>query len=248
MTDEVVREAAERLPQKLTTRALRERVERLLSMRDARHAARYRLKQAILELGPEGYLFERLVARILQAMGFSVQIGQVVQGRCVPHEVDVVALKEEAHFMVECKFHHTAGRKCDVKTPLYVYARFKDIEDRWRRMPGHAARFHQVWLVNNTRFTADALQYGQCMGMHLVSWDFPKGGSLRRLVARTGSWPLTCLSGLSRRQKKWLLARGALLCADLVERPELLEQLGLQGAERWRLVEQAEALCIAEET
>lgn len=243
VADEVVRRVADRLPRKIASRALREQVEQLLALHDARHAARYRLKQAILELGPEGHLFERLVGRILQALGFSVQVGQVVQGRCVKHEVDVVALKYEAHFMVECKFHHVGGRKCDVKTPLYVYARFKDIEAQWVRMPGHATRFHQVWVVNNTRFTADALQYGRCVGMHLVSWDFPEGDSLPQLVARTGTWPLTCLAGLSRRQKRGLLARGALLCADLVERPELLDPLDLQAAERWRLMAQAEALC-----
>src|SRR3972149_12283764 len=54
-------------------------------------AARYSLKKAIMELGPSGHPFEKLVGKLLLADGFSVEVGKIVQGACVSHEIDVVA-------------------------------------------------------------------------------------------------------------------------------------------------------------
>ncbi len=231
-----------RLRGKVTSGRIFREASELLAVHEAVWAARYGLKQAITALGPEGYHFERLVARMLEAQGFEVAVGQKVQGRCVMHEVDVVALRADRHYMVECKFHTAAGRKCDVKTPLYVHARFKDIEAQWRRLPGHNTRFHQAWLVNNTRFTTDALQYGQCVGMHLISWDFPEGGSLRQIVEQTSSWPVTCLYQLSKREMRFLMDKDILLCKDLVARPAVLEEAGIEAARRAAVLELASAL------
>ena len=239
---EVVHTLDRHLRGKVTSARIFREVSDLLAAHEAVWAARYGLKQAIVALGPEGYRFERLVARMLEAQGFAVQVGQIVQGHCVTHEVDVVALKDDRHYMVECKFHTAAGRKCDVKTPLYVHARFRDIEAQWRGLPGHATRFHQAWLVNNTRFTTDALQYGQCVGMHLISWDFPEGGSLRQMVEQTRSWPVTCLYPLSKREMRFLLDRDILLCKDLVARPAVLEEAGIEAARRAAVLELAGVL------
>lgn len=239
---QLVRELDQHLDAKVTSAKVFREVRDRLAARDAVLAARYGLKQAIVALGPEGYRFERLTARVLAAQGFTVQVGQVVQGHCVSHEVDVVALKDDKHFMVECKFHTTQGKKCDVKIPLYIHARFKDIEERWMKLPGHASRFHQAWLVNNTRFTGDALQYGACRGMHLVGWDYPEGGSLRELVEQTSCWPITCLHQLSKREVKFLLEKDVLICEDLVSHPALLEQAGIEAARRATILELAGAL------
>ena len=60
-----------------------------------------------------------------------------------PHEVDVIAEKDNQHFMIECKFHNDSSRNCNVKIPLYTQSRFLDILKRWEKMPGHTAKFHQ---------------------------------------------------------------------------------------------------------
>lgn len=239
---QVVHTLDRRLQGKVTSARIFSEVSDLLAAHDAVWAARYGLKQAIMALGPEGYRFERLTASILAAQGFAVQVGQVVEGHCVAHEVDVVALKDDKHYMVECKFHTARGKKCDVKIPLYIYARFKDVEERWMTLPGHMTRFHQAWLVNNTRFTTDALQFGTCRGMHLVCWDYPEGGSLRELVEQTSSWPLTCIHLLSKREKEFLMDNGMLLCKDLLARPSVLEEAGIEAARRAAILELASSL------
>src|SRR3990167_10763671 len=58
----------------------------------SRHlAAKYHLKQAIMELGPSGYPFEKYVGEILSYQGYKTRIGEIVQGKCVSHEIDVIA-------------------------------------------------------------------------------------------------------------------------------------------------------------
>jgi hypothetical protein len=58
------------------------------------------------------------------------------------------------------------------------------------KLPGHATKFHQGWLVTNTRFTGDAIQYGNCAGLKLIGWDYPAEGSLKDLYV------LECMLGL----------------------------------------------------
>lgn len=96
-------------------------------------AAKYKLKKAIMQLGPTGFPFERYIAEILKYEGFNVKVGQIVKGHCVQHEVDVIAEKDNQHFMIECKFHSDSSRNCNVKIPLYIQSRFLDIEKQWKK-------------------------------------------------------------------------------------------------------------------
>jgi len=55
--------------------------------------SKFSLKQAIMQLGPTGYPFEDFVAKILESQGYEVLVRQIMLGKCVNHEVDVVATK-----------------------------------------------------------------------------------------------------------------------------------------------------------
>ena len=156
-------------------------------------ASKYKLKNAIFELGPSGYPFEIFIAEILKQKGYKVKIGQTLKGKCVKHEVDVVADKGDRHFIIECKYHHSAGIICDVKIPLYIKARFDDIEQKLNKQNESDSKFHQGWVVTNTRFSSDAIQYGTCAGLHLLGWDYPVNGSLKDQIDEAGLYPITCL-------------------------------------------------------
>ena len=55
-----------------------------------RKAAHYRLKKALFQLGPEGKNFENYVARLFQAKGYETRTRQILNGKCIKHEVDVL--------------------------------------------------------------------------------------------------------------------------------------------------------------
>jgi hypothetical protein len=206
-------------------------------------AARYKLKKAILELGPTGFPFEKFVGELLHHQGFGTQVGVIIEGYCIHHEVDVIAEKEEQHFMVEFKFHSDQGRKCNVKIPLYIQSRFKDVERYWIEKLGHRNKYHKGWIVTNTRFTTDAIQYGECIGLMLVSWDYPQGGSLKERIEASGLHPITCLTSLHKKEKQSLLERDKVLCKTILENPNVLIELGLSAGRVQTVLEEIDGLC-----
>jgi Holliday junction resolvase len=227
----------------ITTKEIYKRAYSLLRKTSAPLAAKYKLKKAIQELGPSGYPFEKYVAEVLKYQGYQVKVGQIVQGHCVQHEVDVIAEKADRHFMIECKFHSDDGRKCDVKIPLYIHSRFLDVEKAWKKQPGHSTKFHQGWVVTNTRFTTDAIRYGTCAGMYLMGWDFPKKGNLKERIEIAGLHPLTCLATLAKREKQQLLDRKIVLCKEICNDEKLLEAAGVSPRRIGKVMKEARQLC-----
>lgn len=216
---------------------------RLLKNRSGPLAARYKLKAAIMELGPSGFPFEKYVATILQEQGYRVQTGVIVQGKCVKHEVDVIAERAEQHFMIECKYHNQPGTVCDVKIPLYIHSRFNDVKAGLVQLPDHDVKLHQGWVVTNTRFTSDAIQYGLCAGLHLLGWNYPVKGSLNEQIDNLGLYPVTCLTTLSRNEKQKLLDNKIVLCREICEHPEVLKQAGVSKIRLKSVLEEGHQLC-----
>lgn len=227
----------------IATKKVYQEVRRLLRTYSNEYVSKYKLKQAILELGPCGYPFESYVATVLQAMGFETETNVTVLGECVSHEVDVVAEKEENHYMIECKFHNRQGFKTDVEVPLYIQSRFKDVEHSWRRKSGHRDKFHQGWVVTNARFTAEAIKYANCSGLKLLGWDYPKNESLKVLISSYGLHPLTCLSSLTKAEKKQLLGQGIVLCRTICDNPDILSDIGFEYAKVKKIVQEGRQVC-----
>lgn len=240
---QVIDEVAASLYNGISTKEIYKTAFALLRKSSRPTAARYKLKKAIMELGPTGYPFEKFVGEILSYQGFRTRVGVIVKGHCVNHEVDVIAEKDEKHFMVECKFHSDQGRHCDVKIPLYIQSRFKDVEKQWRKKDGHDTKFHQGWIFTNTRFTTDAIQYGNCAGLMLVGWDYPKKGSLKERIDVSGLHPITCLTTLSKNEKQKLLSKEKVLCMELCNHPELLKSIGISEQRHKKILNEAHELC-----
>lgn len=123
-----------------------------------------------MELGPDGYPFEKYIGQLLEKLGHTVEVNVVIPGVCVDHEIDIMAQKKGHHCIVECKYHNRSGLKTDVKVALYMQARFEDIRDAWERNPHHTQELHNVWIVTNTKFTSEAIKYGICKKMKMISW------------------------------------------------------------------------------
>jgi hypothetical protein len=199
----------------------------LLKRKKSSMAARYSLKKAIMELGPTGYPFEHFVGQLIKQQGFDIQVGQIIHGQCIDHEVDVVATSGNKQYLVECKFYNSQGKNANVKVPLYIHSRVNDIIKKRQSIPEfNNLSFHGM-IVTNTRFTSDAIDYGKCAGLHLVSWDYPKDHSLKDMVEKNGIFPITALTSLKSLQKNKLLEEGVVLCRQLCSQPDLLEGMGL---------------------
>lgn len=227
----------------IPTRKIYSHIFEFLRKENSPFLGKFNLKKAIMELGPTGFPFEKFIGAILAHYGYKVETGVNILGRCVNHEVDVVAEKDNQHFMIECKFHNEPRTRSDVKVALYVKARFDDIEASWKEKADQT-KFHQAWLVTNTKFTSDAIQYGECVGMKLIGWGYPASGSLQDLIENSGLHPLTCLISLSRNQKETLLSSGIVLCRDILTADQtLLSSLALSDEQRNKVFEEIKTIC-----
>ena len=110
--------------------------------------------------------------------------------------------------------------------PLYIHSRFRDILANMHHLPGFETKLHQSWVVTNTRFTTDAIDYGKCSGMNMISWDYPHDGNLSQRVSMSGIHPITSLSTLKRVEKQQLLNLGIVTCQVLLENRKNLIDLG----------------------
>ncbi len=217
----------------------------LLKRYDRPVAAQYSLKKALAQLGPSGFPFERFIASILHARGYHTQVGVMIPGECVEHEVDVIAEKEDERMIVEAKFHNSQEIKTDVKVALYVHARFQDIHKRFiaeDKLKQHE-HFDRAWLITNTSFTSQAIQYGACAGLSMTGWNYPTGRTLQDLVQETKTHPLTCLTTLTGNQKNALLEGGTVLCRDIITNTRPLEHIGISKARIAAIQEEGERVC-----
>lgn len=234
----VLDEMRNELYQGISTREIYNRAFALLKQVKSVYASKYKLKNAIYELGPTGFPFEKYVGRILTSQGYEVLFNQTVLGKCVKHEIDVIAIKNNTRNLIECKFHSEEGRNCDVKVPLYIHARFNDIKKQKK-----TAYHESGWVVTNTRFTEDAVQYARCVGLKLMSWNYPEDNSLKHLIDKSQLYPLTVSTLLSEKEKEFLLKREIVLGSDLLKNEYLLDHLGISDSRKSRILSEFKILC-----
>lgn len=204
-------------------------------------AARYSLRRAITEFGPTGFPFEYFVGEIFKAKGFEVSTGVDIQGRCVSHEIDVLAENEERKIFMEVKFHNSPKVKSDLKVALYVKSRFDDVMGQ----EDISGKKREGWLLTNTKFTKNALDYASCAGLTIISWSYPNNGeSLQSMIEETGLHPITCLTTIPKREKSLLVNQGVVLCRDIKRDPKILEELGFKEGDITDILDEASKICV----
>jgi hypothetical protein len=192
----------------IPTKKIYQEVYHLLNQLKHPLSLKYNLKEAIMSLGPSGYPFEKFVAGMLAHQDYRTKTNQIIQGRCISHEIDVTAQRKNQSWMIECKFHNRPGTKSEIKDALYTYARFLDV--------AQAGQFNQGWLVTNTKVTTQVIKYARCVKLMILSWDYPPKESLRFLIEKSHLHPVTCLSSLNNNERKQILQGGIVFSHDLL--------------------------------
>lgn len=218
-----------------TTKKIYARAYKLLHRKNRGSALRYKLKNALIQLGPTGYPFERFVGEIFKKLGYQTQVGQIIEGRCITHEVDVIATKDHTQSLIECKFSQSQGSRIGVQVPLYVRSRVEDIVEKRSQMPEFKDVKFSGWIVTNNRFSSDSIDYGKCIGLHLLAWDYPHGNGLKDIILRENVFPITLLNHLTLKEKEELVEKDIVTCAQLLANDRILNSLE-QSNRNYRLI------------
>lgn len=241
--DQIAKNIREQLYDGISTQKIYSEAFRQLRQDSSRTAGRYKLKEALFELGPTGYPFEIFIGELLHRHGYETDVGVMMQGDCVSHEIDVVAKKDDEFLMVECKFHNRHQHHCNIKVPLYIQSRFLDIKEKWRHQPGHKSKVHRGCVATNTRFSSDAVTYASCVGLQLLSWDYPKREGIKDLVRQYNLHPVTCLSSLTKDDKDLLLEKDVIFCRQICEDKEVLKTAGINPRRVNKIAKEAAEIC-----
>ncbi len=227
----------------VTTKKIYSRAFSILHRERNFTAIRYKLKQAIFELGPTGYPFESLIGQLFKQQGFSTEVGVVVNGHCITHEMDVIATKDTIQHLVECKYHKEQGKQVSIQVPLYVRSRVDDIIRKRQELHEYHGFSFSGWVITNTRFSLDSIQYGKCCGLSLLAWDYPIGNGLKEVIKKFNIYPITILTNLTRKEKQYLLDQGIVTCTQLLENFDSLKFFNLSKSKYITLMKELDEIC-----
>lgn len=236
LQQEVVTHVESKLHENITSAEIyRHIIEFLEKSKEPFSKSKYTLKEAVMLLGPSGYAFEDYFAQVLESRGYEVKTRQIMKGRCITHEVDVLARKNGKTSMVEAKFHNNVGTRTDVHVSMYTKSRFDDIKERYS--------LDEAMIITNTKVTVDAIGYAECVGMKIFSWDYPSGGSLRDVIEEYHLFPVTALTTLTQAQKAKLLENHVVLCKTICANNYLLDILHLPKAQYEAVLQEVGYVC-----
>jgi hypothetical protein len=204
-------------------------------------AARYSLRRALFEFGPSGHPFEDFVSELFKTDGWNVLPRQILQGKCVTHEVDVYAERNGEYLAAELKYHNDPGYKTDVKIALYVKARMDDIRNGQDCASGKC-RLDQAYLITNTKFTTQAVDYAKCSNLSLLGWSYPHDNSLYDRIVASGLYPITALTTLRKSEKRLLIDKNISTTELLRENRQLLREINVAPERIGAIVAEIESL------
>lgn len=241
--DKVFAAVRDSITPQMSTGELSKKISQYLTRKNIVFAARYALKNAIMELGPAGFIFEKYVAAVLEKYGYKTAVDQILEGKCTTHEIDILASKENSHFFIETKYHNERGIKSDTRVILYTYARMLDIKEKEEKEEKQAFS-HQAWIITNTKFTTKAIEYGKCRNMKMTGWHYPHNEGLESLIERMGLYPVTVLPAVNKLARERFAEKGLVFARDIAKLSinDLTNVFGLDTRLAGKILSQAKSL------
>lgn len=227
----------------ISTKELYEKAFGLLKNLKSSVAARYSLKRALQDLGPEGFFFEKWVAKIFEVQGYDTITSQTLTGKStINHEVDVIISNKTEDIVCECKFRNDIDAKISVTTPMYFLSRFIDLKDNSFTFFNRTFKPQKGYLITNAFFTTDSIAFAECYDISLISWNYPEDKSIKRLTDYHGLYPITCLTTLTKKEEQILLSKNCILVRELVKNPVLLDHFKFSAERKELILKEAEEL------
>jgi hypothetical protein len=153
--------------------------------------------------------------------------------------VDVYASRGGECLAAELKYHNDPGYKTDIKVALYVKARLDDI---WAAAKKDTPHVDHGYLITNTKFTTQAVEYATCAGFNLLGWSYPHGSSLYDRILASGLYPVTALTQLKKSEKRLLIDQGVVTTNLIREHRDKLREISIPPERIGGIVAEIETL------
>jgi len=177
---EIAQQAKEELKGKITTDEIFNFVTSKLENYNLLYAGKYNLRRAIMNLGPTGYPFEKYIAKVLNTYNFTTKTNQSFKWKMLFFmKLMFWRIKIMIFILLSVNTTILVGVNLNIKVPLYIHSRFLDLKANLKEKNKY---HYQMWLITNTKFTTEALKYGECMKIKMIGWLYPKNNSLEKLL------------------------------------------------------------------
>jgi hypothetical protein len=160
--------------------------------------------------------FEKFVALILKHDGYKILTNKILQGKCIDHEIDVIAIKGNEILYIEVKHHDKYHTFTGLGTFLEINSTFEDL------MQGFAANMQEYnitkpVLVVNTKISEHARKYSTCRGIGYMGWKSPDNSGIEKHIDDKLLYPLTVIRGVDKKTLDSLGGSGIFTLEQLIE-------------------------------
>jgi hypothetical protein len=172
--------------------------------------------------------FEVFVQALLARSGFEVNPNRLLIGKCVAHETDAIARKDGVTFFVEAKHHSRYHTPTGLDESRIARAVLEDVVEGFA-LGKSDLKIDRAMIVTNTRYSDQAVQYGNCRNILQIGWSSPIDHGLQSMIEGKNLLPLSCLRGLGMDARMRLAMSGIVLFEQMIEEDaaELSSRTGL---------------------
>lgn len=216
------------------------KVKNKLKEKDVQLSMKFSLKEGIKRLGPDGFLFEDFIKKILSNYCMMIKEENMISGKCGQYEIDFLAENNDWFFVGECKYRNSRDSKIDINTPLKSFAILEDIKESGT----FSQKKLRSFVVTNTKFTIDAIKYSNCKGVKLLGWKYPEKRGLEKLIEEKKLYPVTILPALTKHIFTIFQKEGILLAKEVldIDIDKLSKSASISRASLVKIKNQAEIL------
>jgi len=180
------------------------------------------LKQAIAMLRSKPD-FEIFVAKLFEAMGYEVETNLIMQGKCIEHEIDVIARKGNEVILIEVKHHVNHHTYSGLDVFLQMNSTLEDLKEGYE-IGKNKLKFTRAILICNTKVSDHARRYALCRGLEFIAWKFPPEKGLERLIEEYKLYPITFLKNIERGEAHKLADIGIVTVKQLLDDAEKISK------------------------
>ncbi len=216
-TGQVAETIAEKIEMNLydgiETRKILQMIFRQLSRHEpaVKHLIDLRKALSLMKSKPD---FEFFIQTLLSEHGYEVTPNQIVNGKCVEHEVDAIARKDGLTYIVEVKHHFSYHVLTGLDVSRIARAVFEDVTEGFK-LGLNTLKIDKAMIVCNTKFSEHAKRYAECRGIKHIGWSSPPDYNLQIMIAEKKLYPITYLKGLTITTTERLSQAGIILLKQL---------------------------------
>lgn len=228
----------------ISTKIIYNRAFNILNIKNKTSAVKYELKNSLHKLGPNGYVFECFIGKLFEYLGYNTEVSSIISGKFVTHEIDVLAIKDNKQTFIECKYHLKGEKSVGVQVPLYVNSRFNDIIAVRKKNKIYKGVEFEGQIVTNTRFSSDAIAYGEGMNLKLLGWDYPYHEGLKEIIEKEKIYPITLLDRINKSLKTKMFENKLITTRQILEDNSLLNYYNLHSNLKQKIIDQVKSISL----